>query len=446
MTEGDNGDHDKARGADPASGRLPSKGPDPAGPGPVAPGPVSPEDAGPRSADPEPEAAMPAAPTPARPRPGRAEDDSAEGTEGGTRLSGHPDAPQYDPATAWATPDGMIAAAQAIAFDSLPVDLMHVALDGRILSLNRIAAKTFGLRQSDPRPFPALWTESEEVVIGRLARVLGSSAWQTLGFTRRAEVPFRVPFRGRGLPPADGQIPSVLLSGAHPMLRGADPDDPRLAELRHETARLTEALATERRLHRGVVHRARNSIALLASLVRIGGARATSTDTARALVSQEHRTMTIGLVHRVLDQASGGDEVAAADLIEPICSRLSTAMSGDGSRLQIRIGRRQVQAQDATPLALAANELVMAALRRRAAQPVPPGPIAVALQDDPVTGRTVLSIHDPAFRDATALPDGAPGVILGALAKQLAGRIGAETGAWRLEFAPADPLPADMRV
>ena len=331
----------------------------------------------------------------------------------------------------------------------MPFDLFRVGGDGTILDANRAARDAFGPGAAPGLPFPRLWTEDANTVLDRLALAAGSGAWQPLALTRRAEKPFRIRLRARGLPPAGDRAGSVLVLAMPEGPPAADGDDRRTLDLRQQAARLAADLSNDRRLHRAVVHRTRNSLALLTSLLRIGTSHATGLEAKRALTASEHRTMTLGLLHKVLDQAATVDEIDAADLIEPICRRLQAALAPPGVEIVADLPRRALQLADAGPLCLLATELVMHALSRSSV--AQGGRVTVRFADAPA-GHATLTVcaagrPDPVARQApSALPLGTPGVIVGALARQLGGRVEARPGdIWRVDFRPADPLPPDMR-
>ncbi|WP_165982444.1 sensor histidine kinase [Dankookia rubra] len=215
-------------------------------------------------------------------------------------------------------------------------------------------------------------------------------------------------------------------------------------EERHQAEdRLREALAAQERLLREAEHRIKNSLQLVAGLLRLQSGRVEEPAAREALEAATARVQAVAEAHRALQMSPDLRSVRLADMLRELAAGASVQQPGT----DIRIAAPEdltLDAERAIPLALILSELVADALRHErpegAAHPVrleawvEAGCMAVAVAD--------RGIGLPAGSSAGRL--GA--TVIRALAKQIGAELATESAAGsgtrvtlRLGLEPAGP-------
>ena len=111
-------------------------------------------------------------------------------------------------------------------------------------------------------------------------------------------------------------------------------------------------------------HRIKNSLQLVASLMRLQATREPGTSTRFALRAAAARVSSVASIHDALQGAGGGDRVDLGATLRKMCASLH-AMAGDEGLIQVIVEAEPVELPVALaqPLVLAVNELVVNALR-----------------------------------------------------------------------------------
>ncbi|MEM8664968.1 MAG: sensor histidine kinase [Pseudomonadota bacterium] len=251
----------------------------------------------------------------------------------------------------------------------LGTPLMVVSLRGDVVYANALAAHGWarGARTHEPVRFQALWREGADVVAAVCRTVASQTAWRP--FTLHAAADGRrVDLKGCLVRPELGRQPSLIVVMGDPLRRDTfrrRGDGERRSMGEQALRSLSDARRELRLAHmhqREIVHRTKNHLALLGSLVRLAQRNA-DTDPADALAQFESRIAAMTAVHTVLDRTGRGGHVRADELLGSLCGGLRDAMAGDSVRVVTRLDAVTVDVADAIPLCLVANEAVTNALK-----------------------------------------------------------------------------------
>lgn len=343
---------------------------------------------------------------------------------------------------------------KALALDSHPSATLIISPKGALDYANVAARKLFGLTEGGPLPcFVELWQEPAGTVERVLSHVLGSSNWVPLQFRhpgKGGDVTV-IELRGRALR-RDGQLFALVTTDETrrdafiAQRRHIQALNQQLAALRRSESRLREALEQGRLLHRELVHRVKNNLAVLSALVRGQARNSRDPEVGRALGEVRSRITALGLVHDLLDRHDEIDQVDCAELLTGLMEQIGSAVSSDRVQLVLDVQSRRLQVAEATPLALIANELVTNALKH-AFPESRPGRITVALRHQPNAGLT-LEIRDDGIGilDVESSRQGHGSAIARALADQMGGVLICDTSegtSWRLTV-PDRPCPTEI--
>lgn len=136
-----------------------------------------------------------------------------------------------------------------------------------------------------------------------------------------------------------------------------------IARLRHSLARSEAVAARHATLLREGDHRIKNSLQIVAGLMRVQ-ARRESGSAREAFVSAVARIQSIARIHDALQASQGQDVVDIGAALETMCKSLQE-MAGHPLGVTVRVSVEPIQAPVtlAQPLVLAVNELVVNALR-----------------------------------------------------------------------------------
>ena len=287
--------------------------------------------------------------------------------------------------------------------------------------------------------FSDLWADRSEDVHATLAAIAVAADWRGFTLTARAE--------------ANGEAHPVALRG-RPFLVNRPPMLPQRYVLVTGDALGAEALAlvlppaeAEARedvdSQRELIHRVKNNLALLMSLVR-AARRNVSDQTADEEISGfERRLMSIAAMHDVLDAHRDTAMLRADDLVRRVCEGLGEALAPENVAIVHDLVPVDVPVASGSPLALIANELITNALKHgfpggRA------GEVAVVLRPLRAGGCELVIRDDGVGPEAAAAPGarrgshGSGGSIVRALVVQLGGtleRLEQTRGTgWRLRF------------
>ncbi|MCF3932692.1 sensor histidine kinase [Acuticoccus sp. M5D2P5] len=377
--------------------------------------------------------------------------------------------------TATATPKWMLAVTRddeprfdndltAEALKKLDVGALIVGRAGEIAFANDSARRDFGCAapgghgQGD---FVSLWADGEATVWEAMAEIAAASSWHPFALTPIAG-------NGAGTPiPLHGQAIRIRTSEANVIYLLIVQDDERGAratENRQLVGRLTEELekgarteqtlkdllAQQANLNRELVHRSKNNLALLVSLLRATRREAKEAVVDEAMTEFERRLISVAAIHDVLDGNQQTESVRADQLIDRICDSVAASLAPPNVSLSRALEPTELLVAEATPLGLIVNEFVTNALKHAfpggrqgtvlvSLRHLEDGRIEAVVSDDG-TGRDA----EPAPRQSGPAPIGGSGLgIVGALIKQLDAettRTVADGTICRLVFRPAAGL------
>ena len=192
-------------------------------------------------------------------------------------------------------------------------------------------------------------------------------------------------------------------------------------EERHQAEdRLREAVAARERLLREAEHRIKNSLQLVAGLLRLQSGRVEEPAAREALEAATVRVQAVAEAHRALQMSPDLRSVRLADMLRELAAGASVQHPGSDIRIEAP-DALALDAERAIPLALILSELVADALRHER----PSGeehPVRLEARVDDA-GRLAVSVADGGI----CLPDGSSAGRLGAtVIRALARQIGAE--------------------
>ena len=339
-----------------------------------------------------------------------------------------------------------------MALELLDREVLVLDVSGSVLFANKDARALIDAPMGgDLGSFVGLWEDPPDKVRGTLRRLGGSSSWQPFTLVRASgqHAGLRMNLRGRAFLSGEGDAQAVSLLVTADTHRERSFEDHRRL-IRHLNVRvaqgsqaetlLTTLLENERRLRGELIHRVKNNLALLVSLLRFDRGANDQRDPGALLDEMERRILSIAAVHDLLDQDQETDYVQADRLIEKICRALEEAIVPGTIRIERTLAPVRLHISDATPLALIINELVTNALKH-AFPGGRTGRIEIALRKNGVEKLEAV-VHDDGI--GIGGPGEEPGhgaLILHSLAQQLGGDIACRTEAgtrWQVVFEPKD--------
>jgi photoactive yellow protein len=160
----------------------------------------------------------------------------------------------------------------------------------------------------------------------------------------------------------------------------------RIATLTAEREALARALEQKEVLAREVDHRVKNSLQIVASVLRLQGRRVTDPAAQSAFEDTYARVMSVARVHDNLRQAEDAESVDLSETLLRLCGDLATGMTERAQRLEVQAEPGlMVASRTAVALSLIATELVTNALKY-AYPPGEPGRVEVSLRGRPAGG------------------------------------------------------------
>lgn len=287
--------------------------------------------------------------------------------------------------------------------------------------------------------FAHLWRDDPEDVHHALVSVASAPDWRAFNLRPRnqsADAP-AVLLRGRRLvvnrPPV---TPSrhLIITCDQILARATALIPPRVSAL-PEASSVNEE-------RRELVHRVKNNLALLTSLVRTARRNVHDENAGAEISTLERRLMSIAAMHEVLDSRDAGEEIHVGEMLKRVCDGLVESLAPANVAITTDLAPIELPVAMGSPIALIANELVTNALKHG----FPDGRVGSvhvslkALSD----GQHELAIRDdgigtPAETGQRARGGrGHGGDIVRALAVQLGGtleKVDREVGTeWRLRF------------
>ncbi len=223
------------------------------------------------------------------------------------------------------------------------------------------------------------------------------------------------------------------------LIRRLNREAAREREMREE---LAAALAREQHLHGELIHRVKNNLSILASLIRMRSDGQDDPQVRLTLQAIELRTRSIALVHDLLDRNTTTDVINAGDLITELCKLMSQSIVPEQVKLNCEVDSLTLHNEDATRLCLLINELVTNSLKH-AFPDNRTGSITLAFRRNGVE-KMELRIADDGKGLAPNRPDPARSDTRGtrivhALAEQMRGELVQKTSGgmeWTLIFHP----------
>ncbi len=293
-------------------------------------------------------------------------------------------------------------------------------------------------------PFADLWSEDAGDVQLMLSAVAAAPGWRNFKLRpKRASAgdAAAVTLRGRPivlnrppvLPSRHILITSDALSSAADLVV-PEPQRPGALEDGHS--------AGEVDAQRELIHRVKNNLALLMSLVRTARRNVNDQSADEEISGLERRLMSISAMHDVLDAHRETASLRADDLLRRVCEGLTDALAPAGVAITCALEPLEVPVALGSPIALIVNELLTNALKHG----YPDGrhgevQVALHLRDD---GLHEICVRDDGVGKAGAKAarrgsHGSGGGIVRALVMQLGGTLealeqDAGTG-WALRFS-----------
>ena len=161
-----------------------------------------------------------------------------------------------------------------------------------------------------------------------------------------------------------------------------------------------QKLLTQSMMMREIDHRVKNSLAMVAAVLRMQVKSSDSPETKAVLEDATNRILTVSQVHAQLYRKPGADTVNLAEYLTPLCHNLIEAMAGPNITFLIETEAIEENAQTALALGLILAELVSNSIRHAfASEDI--GTISVSLSAMP-DGQKALILED----DGSGLPEG----------------------------------------
>ncbi|MBL6082555.1 GAF domain-containing protein [Belnapia sp. T18] len=163
----------------------------------------------------------------------------------------------------------------------------------------------------------------------------------------------------------------------------------RIAELGVEREALTRALEQQKVLAREIDHRVKNSLQIVAGVMRLQGRTVADPAARTAFEDTYARVMSVARVHDSLQQSADMESVDLGETLRRLCGDLEAGVAGAAQRLEVEADPGlTVPSQTAVALSLVATELVTNALKY-AYGPGEPGRVEVSARSRPNGGVAV---------------------------------------------------------
>ncbi len=189
---------------------------------------------------------------------------------------------------------------------------------------------------------------------------------------------------------------------------------------RRAEAALQDALAAQQAIAREAEHRIKNSLQLVASLLRLQSAHVAEPAGRAALEAATARVLAVAEAHRALQRSPDLRRVRLSDLLDELAS--GTAVQHPGTDLRTEAAEAlTLDAERAIPLALVLAELVEGAVRRAAAgsssAPAPSGPMRLSARRK--GGAVLLELTDAGAHAEEGEAPGLSDKVVRALTRQI---------------------------
>jgi PAS domain S-box-containing protein len=187
---------------------------------------------------------------------------------------------------------------------------------------------------------------------------------------------------------------------------------------RRAEAALQEALAAQQTTAREAEHRIKNSLQLVASLLRLQGAHMAEPAGRAAVEAATARVLAVAEAHKALQRSPDLRRVRLADLLDELAA--GTAVQHPGTDLRTEAPEAlTLDAERAIPLALVLAELVEGAVRRAAAAPAAAasGPMRLSARRD--GGAVLLELSDAGAAEEEGEAPGLGEKVVRALTRQI---------------------------
>ena len=255
--------------------------------------------------------------------------------------------------------------------DALDTEVVVVNDGDAIVYANARALRLLGLadvEQAGSLAFSALWMEPAGIVRSLYKRLAGASTWMPFSLRLRHLPDAAVPMRGRAIKVGSDekiQRAVLLVSDSSRSLMFAQNQalvarlNRELVYRRRSEAELRQISQRSANLHLELIHRVKNNLALLLSVLRLSKKRVNSGDPADALdalQSFEHRLMSIASVHQVLDYLQNTEAVRVDEMAQRICEGVQYSLGRSQVKVLCRAEPLVVPVEAATPLGLLVNE------------------------------------------------------------------------------------------
>jgi two-component system, sensor histidine kinase PdtaS len=231
-----------------------------------------------------------------------------------------------------------------------------------------------------------------DIITPQLDPMSSATADETLPLVLAGRAPWRRDIEARGTTLAVRALPLTQAGkrvAALVLVRD-------VSELRRRERELLTKDATIREVH----HRVKNNLQTVAALLRLQARRIPSEEGRAALHEAMRRVSTIALVHETLSEGQVGERVDFDDVVERTIA-MAVELAGAGGR-QVRVRREgsfgELEAENATPLALVLTELVTNAVEHGLA--AGGGTVTISAQ------RSGRQLHACVSDDGAGLPEG----------------------------------------
>ena len=199
---------------------------------------------------------------------------------------------------------------------ALDADVIVAGRGGKLVYANPRARQRLG-DPADDTPLAAIFADWDDELREHLTRAAQSSQWVPVNLNLTCPGGLQpIRFRARGIRQAGtGETLLLLMADRRrdqgfTQLKSLISDlNSELAERRHTQLQLQRALGSEERLHRELIHRVKNNLALLSALISFRRNASNDPDVREAMGDLEFRVRAIAAVHELLDRAGEIDFV-----------------------------------------------------------------------------------------------------------------------------------------
>lgn len=255
-------------------------------------------------------------------------------------------------------------------FDSSPDCIQLIELDGNLSYMNPNGQTAMGItdfQHVEGRPWSSLWTNESLVKMSLAVASARASRPNRLTILRPGDDGAEVWWDVSVSPVLDRDERVVRILSISRDVTASIAREDKLRDYEQKLTTLNKSLSDELRLRdvlmREIDHRVKNSLAMIAAILRLQSRDASNEEAAQKLASAAARVNTVARVHERLQSAVDVSVVDMKKYLPTLAADVTDALSQQNITLSIKIDPISIDSDRAVPLGMIAAELVTNAFK-----------------------------------------------------------------------------------